>query len=177
MKITKVLTKNVKLVGGPMDGRVVAVPRSAEQFLVGKVGAWFWRYNYAGKIDRQEQFALVPKSRRMQKFILWYVGKHGKDPRVEGAARGGGGEREASERWDGRVGGGGVAGGAAGDDGAGGEDGGDGPDGAGATRGGDDVREGDRRGASRAVGAGGGVGGGAEGDGDGAGDGRCAGGP
>lgn len=76
----EVLKKDVKLVGGPMDGRTVAVPRSAEVFNVGRM----WQYQFAGKEDRQELFAIVPTSRRVRKFIRWYVGKHGKDPRIEG---------------------------------------------------------------------------------------------
>ena len=85
-KTTKISTKNVKLIGGPMGGRLIAVPRSAESYLVGKVGAWFWRYTYAGKDGRQELFAIEPKSRRMLPFIHWYVGKFGRDPRIESAA-------------------------------------------------------------------------------------------
>lgn len=76
-------TKNVKLFGGPMHGQTVAVPRSAESFVIGS-RAKFWTYTYAGKEGRQEQFAIQPRSRRTRRFIHWYVGKVGKDPRVEG---------------------------------------------------------------------------------------------
>ena len=81
----KVLTKNVKLVGGPLAGREVAVPRSAESYRVGR-GVGFWTYNFAGREGRQELFAIVPPSRAAMRLIWWYVGKHGKDPRVESEA-------------------------------------------------------------------------------------------
>lgn len=72
---------SVKLFGGPLDGTTVLVPASVDSYRVGP----FWTYTYAGKDGGQTQFALRPKSRRARKFIFWYVGKHGKDPRVETA--------------------------------------------------------------------------------------------
>jgi hypothetical protein len=82
MNTTKVQTKNVKLVGGVMGGRMVAVPRSAETLRIGG----FWTYEYAGKEGRQELFAMRPMSRVARRLIYWFIGKHGKDPRVEAAA-------------------------------------------------------------------------------------------
>jgi hypothetical protein len=82
MKTTKVQTKNVKLVGGVMGGRMVAIPRSAETLRIGG----FWTYEYAGREGRQELFAMRPMSRVARRLIYWFIGKHGKDPRVEAAA-------------------------------------------------------------------------------------------
>lgn len=80
---TAVQTKNVKLLGGPMDRQTIAVPRSAEVFAVGKPGRAFWFYTYASKVGREEYFAIKPRSRAMQRFVFWAIGNQGKDPRVE----------------------------------------------------------------------------------------------
>jgi len=82
MKTIKVQTKNVKLIGGPMGGQTITVPKGAEHFRIGKVP--FWTYSYAGRTDtRQEMFAIDSISRQARRIIHWYVGKHGKDPRVQ----------------------------------------------------------------------------------------------
>lgn len=83
MKPKKVITKNVTLLGGPMHGQQVAVPRGSERFIIGKPGRVWWTYTYAGKLDRKELFAIQPSSRLGRRFIFWYVGQNGKDPRVE----------------------------------------------------------------------------------------------
>lgn len=85
MSEPKVQTKEVRLIGGPMGGRMVTLPRSAEEMIVGKPGVQFWRYTYAGKEGRQELFAIVPASRAMQRFVHYLIAKTGKDPRVEQA--------------------------------------------------------------------------------------------
>lgn len=78
-------TKNVKLLGGPMGGRIITVPRDSEHYRVGKVPSW--TYSYAGRDpQRQEMFVIHPRSRREKAYVTWYVSKHGKDPRVEADA-------------------------------------------------------------------------------------------
>ena len=79
-------TKTVKLVGGPLTGQTVTVPRSADSFRVSKI-ARFWTYSYAGKDGRQEFFAIHPKSRIEKKALLWFIRKYGKDPRREHEAQ------------------------------------------------------------------------------------------
>jgi hypothetical protein len=80
----KAQTKNVTLFGGPLDGLQVAVPRAAETYTVGSVKTHvFWTYEYAGKVDRKEMFAIRPSTRPARRFIAWYVGKFGRDPRIE----------------------------------------------------------------------------------------------
>jgi hypothetical protein len=80
---TKVQMKLVKLIGGPMGGREVSVPRDADSFAVGKRPKPYWTYSFAGRKERQELFAIDPPSRKARQLIRWYVGKYGKDPRVE----------------------------------------------------------------------------------------------
>lgn len=72
--------KTVKLYGGPLDGRLVEVPATADEYVT-----TFWTYEFAGKQDRQEMFAVRPTERRLRKFIAWYVGKFGRDPRIDEA--------------------------------------------------------------------------------------------
>jgi len=80
----KPLTKNVTLFGGPLDGLQVSVPRSAETYTVGSVKTHvFWTYEYAGKADSKEMFAIRPSKRVARRFISWYVGKFARDPRIE----------------------------------------------------------------------------------------------
>jgi hypothetical protein len=81
VKSKKVITKNVKLIGGPLGGRTVAVPRTAESYAVGK----FWVYTFAGKVDRQEMFAIRPKSRVTRRLLWHLIGEIGKDPRLVNA--------------------------------------------------------------------------------------------
>lgn len=69
----------VKLYGGCMDGRIVEIPQGAETYHVGSM----FTYTYAGREGRQIMFAVEPKTKMARRFILWYVGKHGKDPRIE----------------------------------------------------------------------------------------------
>ncbi len=81
---TKPQTKSVTLFGGPLDGLQVEVPRSAETYTVGSVKTHvFWTYEFAGKVDRKEMFAIRPSKRVAKRFIAWYVGKFGRDPRIE----------------------------------------------------------------------------------------------
>lgn len=88
-------TKQVKLYGGPLDGRVVTVPAGADEYVVGK-HARFWVYTFAGRSAREEMFAKQPNSRRMRRFVRWYVGKFARDPRVEAAM-----SRETPRRGEG----------------------------------------------------------------------------
>lgn len=71
-------TETVRLIGGPMDGREVEVVKGADECRVGP----FFRYTYAGRDGKTRLMARAPKSRRMAKFIHWYVGQHDRDPRV-----------------------------------------------------------------------------------------------
>lgn len=79
---TKAQTKRVTLFGGPLDGRQVEVARADETYLVG-TDYVFWTYEYAGKADGKEQFAIRPNTGIARRFIRWYVGKFGRDPRIE----------------------------------------------------------------------------------------------
>ena len=84
MSTPKVQTKSVTLFGGPLDGLVVAIPRAAETYTVGSIKTHvFWTYEYAGKVDRKEMFAIRPNTRLARRFIAWYVGKYARDPRIE----------------------------------------------------------------------------------------------
>lgn len=76
-------TKTVKLYGGPMDGRLVTVPASAEVFHVGPPPRPLFTYRFAGRDGRQEMFAKAPKSRRERKYRAWHVGKFGVDPMIQ----------------------------------------------------------------------------------------------
>lgn len=80
--MAKKQTVEVKLVGGPMDGRLVTIPKGADEYRVGG----FWTYEFAGREAHRQLFAVRPTSRRERKFIRWYVRKVGRDPRIEQAA-------------------------------------------------------------------------------------------
>jgi len=84
VKPKKIVTKNIKLVGGPLGGCMVAVPRTAEKYTVGR-GVAFWTYTYAGKVERQEMFAIAPRSRAGRRLLMHLIGETGKDPRLMGA--------------------------------------------------------------------------------------------
>jgi hypothetical protein len=70
--------KSVKLVGGPMDSRMVDLPASADVYRVGSL----WVYEYAGKDGRQTLFAKRSRSRHERRFARFYVQKFGKHPVV-----------------------------------------------------------------------------------------------
>lgn len=74
-------TRKVKLFGGPLDGRTVEVPQSAESYAVGS----FWTYTFAGKDGGATMFAKRSASRVARRFEFWYAGQYGRDPRVERA--------------------------------------------------------------------------------------------
>jgi len=75
--------KSVKLFGGPMGGRMIDLPASAEQFTVGRQPAPFWTYEYAGKDGQQVMFALRYVNRKMLRFIRAVIRRTGKNPLIE----------------------------------------------------------------------------------------------
>lgn len=77
-----IATKSVKLLGGPLHGSRVNVPRSADMHKVGTKKITMWTYMYAGKVDGVEVFCIVPKERSHRRFIQRIIQQHGKHPRV-----------------------------------------------------------------------------------------------
>lgn len=73
----------VKLFGGPLGGSSVTIPASAEVIHFGPRPNPFFTYTYAGKQERTTCFAISPRSRAARRIVHWYVGEHGRDPRVE----------------------------------------------------------------------------------------------
>jgi hypothetical protein len=58
------------------------VPKGADYVQVG-----WWVYSYAGKDGKVPLYSKQPKSWQAARFLLFLVGKLGKDPRVAAAAR------------------------------------------------------------------------------------------
>lgn len=76
-------TVEAKFIDGPMAGRTTVVPANTERIDVGPLPRPFWVYTYAGKENQRVLFAKQPTQRKTRRFIHWYVGKHGRDPRVK----------------------------------------------------------------------------------------------
>jgi hypothetical protein len=72
-----------RLIGGPMGGQIVMLPRGCDHFDVGPRPAPFFRYTFAGREGRQPMLASLPKSRAQRRMIRQVVEASGKDPRVE----------------------------------------------------------------------------------------------
>lgn len=75
--------KEVKLLGGPLDGRRVTLPANAEVYQTGPRGGPFFVYSYAGKMDAVTYFAIRPPSRLERRILFHMIGALGRDPRVE----------------------------------------------------------------------------------------------
>lgn len=72
-------TMSVRLVGGPLDGATVEVPRGSEVYRVGK----FFTYEYAGKLDpRTTAFAKRETTRPRRRVIRLLIQRSGHHPRV-----------------------------------------------------------------------------------------------
>lgn len=72
-----------KLFGGPLDGMMMEVPGGTEVIHVGPKPNPLFTYTYAGRDGGYILFAITKRARVLRRFVHWYVGKHGKDPRVE----------------------------------------------------------------------------------------------
>lgn len=67
------------LYGGPMHGVKMLVDKGTEVINVHTL-----KYTYAGKLkSRATAFAIKPKSRAQQRWLMHYIGKTGYDPRIE----------------------------------------------------------------------------------------------
>lgn len=74
---------SVKLIGGPLAGRMIELPASAEKFVVGRMPRPFWVYTYAGKDGQQVMFAKQPLARVGRRFIRAFIENTGRHPAVE----------------------------------------------------------------------------------------------
>lgn len=76
-------TVTAKLFGGPLDGLTMPVENTVEKIVFGPKCAPFWTYTFAGRDAGITLFAKQPTQRKVRRFIMWYIGKHGKSPLVE----------------------------------------------------------------------------------------------
>jgi hypothetical protein len=70
----------VKLVGGPMNGRIVELKDpDDERFHVGR----FWTYEWTNtKEDGVQLFALASRSRPVRRAVKWFIEKFGQHPAI-----------------------------------------------------------------------------------------------
>ena len=71
----------VKLVGGPMNGRVVELKDpDDERFHVGR----FWTYEWTNSKDGDMRlFALASASRPVRRAVKWFIEKFGSHPAMQ----------------------------------------------------------------------------------------------
>ena len=71
----------VKLVGGPMNGRVVELKDpDDERFKVGP----FWTYEWTNSKEEGVQlFALASRSRPVKRAVKWFIEKFGSHPAMQ----------------------------------------------------------------------------------------------
>lgn len=76
---------SVRLLDGPMEGRLMDVPAGTEAIRLGtrKPFANFWTYLYAGKDGAQTVFALRQKSRVVRRAVRRIIERSGKHPALE----------------------------------------------------------------------------------------------
>lgn len=81
-KPEKVKMTKARLVGGPLDGALLEVPKSIETIAFGPKGCAFWHYDFAGYDGTVSMFAKRRTERIARRFIMWYIGEHKRHPDV-----------------------------------------------------------------------------------------------
>lgn len=69
----------VRLVGGPMNGRTMKVHKSTETISIGG----FWHYDYGGKEDNQMCFVKREKKRSLKRLIRRHIERTSIHPGIE----------------------------------------------------------------------------------------------
>jgi hypothetical protein len=69
----------IRLIGGPLDGAVVEVPRRTRVYRVGM----FWTYEHIQAVDGTAVFGKRPRSRPLRRALKLTKRITGKDARVE----------------------------------------------------------------------------------------------